>query len=208
MAAQAVRRVLAAPSLAPEWTVERWFNTDAAPTVGALRGKVIALHAFQMLCPGCVAHGIPQAQRMQALLADRDLVVVGLHCVFEHHEAMVPRALEAFLHEYRVTFPVGVDARELGARVPTTMRDYRLEGTPSLVLIDRRGRIRYHRFGRPADLEVGARVAELLTEPTPREATLSALRDVARVRDRDNDVDADADVDAGCDADGCLLPRV
>jgi hypothetical protein len=30
------------------------------PTASALRGRPVLLHALQMLCPGCVAHGTPQ----------------------------------------------------------------------------------------------------------------------------------------------------
>lgn len=149
---------------APEWRVERWFNVETPLTLEGLRGKVVALHAFQMLCPGCVAHGIPQAQRLQEVFAGRDLVVVGLHTVFEHHDAMRPHALEAFLHEYRVSFPVGVDAHRDGGPQPLTMCAYAMRGTPTLILIDRGGRMRYHMFGRPDDMSVGARVAELLSE--------------------------------------------
>lgn len=43
----------------PELQVGRWFNSDAPLSLAGLRGKVVALHAFQMLCPGCVAHGLP-----------------------------------------------------------------------------------------------------------------------------------------------------
>ena len=48
----------------PEWRVSRWFNSEAPLSLGALRGKVAMVSAFQMLCPGCVAQGLPQAQRI------------------------------------------------------------------------------------------------------------------------------------------------
>ena len=73
-----------------------------------------------MLCPGCVSHGLPQAKRIQQAFGG-DVTVLGLHCVFEHHEAMTPVSLEAFLHEYRITFPVGVDAHDPGVALPITM---------------------------------------------------------------------------------------
>lgn len=53
-----------APPAAPAWAVSRWFNTPEPLTLDALRGRVVMLHAFQMPCPGCVSHGIPQAQRV------------------------------------------------------------------------------------------------------------------------------------------------
>ena len=47
------------------------------------------MEAFQMLCPGCVSHGLPQAKRIQHTFGDA-VTVLGLHCVFEHHAAMTP----------------------------------------------------------------------------------------------------------------------
>lgn len=170
---------------APPWTVSRWFQERglgaSAPTLEALRGRVVALHAFQMLCPGCVQHGIPQAQRLAASFSSRDVAVVGLHSVFEHHDVMGPDALAAFLHEYRVRFPVAVDAPSPDGTIPQTMRAFGMRGTPTLVLIDRAGRVRLHTFGRPDDMAVGAAVATLVAEPF------------------------EARVDATCTPEGCLV---
>lgn len=149
--------------LAPELSVSQWFNTAVPLSLESLRGRVVVLHAFQMLCPGCVAHGLPQAQAVHRQFAGEDVAVLGLHTVFEHHDAMTPVALAAFLHEYRIGFPVGVDARDDdGSGLPRTMREYGMRGTPTLVVIDRAGRIRMHAFGRVEDLAVGALIGRLL----------------------------------------------
>ena len=50
---------------APPIEAERWFNTDRPLALDMFLGKVVVLHAFQMLCPGCVTYGIPQAQHIQ-----------------------------------------------------------------------------------------------------------------------------------------------
>ena len=151
---------------APAWTTREWFNTDDALQLTDLRGKVVVLHAFQMLCPACVHHGLPQAQRIHATFAPQDVAVVGLHTVFEHHAAMTPVSLRAFLHEYRIEFPVGVDAPGADARnsIPVTMQAYGMQGTPSLFLIDRRGNLRHHAFGAEDDLVLGAAIATLIVE--------------------------------------------
>jgi hypothetical protein len=153
---------------AQAWTTSRWFNHDGEPLQpAALAGRVVVLHVFQMLCPGCVHHGLPQAQRIHAGFAGEQLIVVGLHSVFEHHAAMTPVSLAAFLHENRIEFPVGVDALspDPNDSIPVTMRRYRLQGTPSLVLLDRRGFVRHHGFGAEDDLAVGAAIGALLAEP-------------------------------------------
>ena len=144
------------PLLAPEWRVSTWFNTPEPLTLAGLRGRIVVLHTFQMLCPGCVSHGLPQAQKIFQAFDPKDVAVVGLHTVFEHHDAMTPVSLQAFLHEYRITFPVGVDEPSGEPDgVPHTMRLYRLRGTPSLVIIDREGRVRHHGFGAEDDLKIG-----------------------------------------------------
>ncbi len=150
---------------APELDVTQWFNTPEPMTLGALRGKVVLLHAFQMLCPGCVRSGIPQAQRIAAIFPASEVAVIGIHTVFEHHEAMTPVALAAFIHEYRLTFPVAVDRPADDGPIPSTMAAYGMRGTPSLVLIDRTGRVRRHSFGAEDDLKVGAEIGLLMAEP-------------------------------------------
>ncbi len=149
---------------APDWQVSQWFNTDQPLSLVALRGKVIVLHAFQLLCPACVSDGVPLAERVHRLFTGGDVVVIGLHTVFEHHAAMSPVALRAFLHEYRITHPVGVDAAVTDDPIPATMRAYEMQGTPSLIVIDREGRIRQHSFGRADPLALGVLLGLLVAE--------------------------------------------
>jgi len=148
---------------APELVVDRWFNTTETLSLESFRGRVVAIEAFQMLCPGCVAHGIPQARRIGECFPHSDVVVLGLHTVFEHHAAMGPVSLEAFLHEYRVSFPVAVD-QPTDTGIPETMRRYRMQGTPTLLLIDAAGRLRRQWFGRVDDLVVGGELMRLVQE--------------------------------------------
>ena len=93
-----------------------------------------------------------------------DLVVLGLHCVFEHHAAMTPIALEAFLHEYRIAFPVAVDRPAADGPIPRTMAAYGFQGTPSTIVIDRAGLVVRHSFGAEDDLVLGLVVGGLLTD--------------------------------------------
>lgn len=150
--------------LAPELDVVQWFNTKAALSLADLRGRVVVLHSFQMLCPGCVRSGLPQAQKIASIFPPDEVAVIGIHTVFEHHAAMTPIALAAFIHEYRLTFPIAVDRPDDMGPVPHTMAAYDMRGTPSLVLIDRAGRIRRHAFGAEEDLKVGAEIALLMAE--------------------------------------------
>jgi peroxiredoxin len=163
---------------APELAVSRWFNTKEPLTLAGLRGRVVLLHAFQMLCPGCVSHGTPQAERAHRMFRNTDLQVIGLHTVFEHHAAMTPVSLEAFIHEYRLSFPIGADQAGEGTPLPVTMQRYGMQGTPTSVLIGRNGRIVHHGFGQEDDMAIGALIANALGQAveTPIEGETAGTR--------------------------------
>jgi len=150
--------------IAPPISASLWLNTPAPIALEQLRGRVVVLHAFQMLCPGCVAHGLPQAVEIQRSFDPQTLAVIGLHSVFEHHDVMTPAALRVFVHEYRLTFPIAVDQPSDTRSLPRTMQAYAMQGTPTLVLIDALGRIRAQHFGVIADFLLGAEIGRLLAE--------------------------------------------
>jgi len=160
---------MAALKSAPEWAVSDWLNASQPLSLGVLKGRAVFVVAFQMLCPGCVSHGLPQAQRVRAAFSEKDLAVIGLHTVFEHVDAQgSTAALAAFLSEYRIGFPVGIDAPTDDSAIPQTMRAYNMQGTPTTILIDRDGRLRLQRFGHVDDLSLGAAIATLIGEaPAP-----------------------------------------
>lgn len=147
--------------------VSEWINSEPVD-VAALRGRVVLVEAFQMLCPGCVSHGLPQAQRVHRAFKGR-VVVLGLHTVFEHHAVMGREALRTFVAEYRLPFPVGIDRPVEGQSMPSTMQRYSLQGTPSTIVADRAGRIRHVSLGALDDLLLGALLGELLAEPAPED---------------------------------------
>lgn len=176
---------------APALQISEWINAQQPLSLEGLRGRIVAIHAFQMLCPGCVSHGLPQAKAIYEMFPDDAVAVIGLHSVFEHHEAMTPAALRAFLSEYRIRFPVGIDRPSPSSPVPQTMAAYALQGTPSLILIDKVGRIRLKHFGQLSDLRLGALIGQLVQEPAPSHEGDRVERRAQR---------------ADCDSDACLAP--
>jgi peroxiredoxin len=165
----------------PDLAVSHWFNTPQPLSLDGLKGRVVVLHAFQMLCPGCVSHGTPQAQRLHRLFAEEAVSVIGLHTVFEHHAAMTPVALEAFIQEYGLTFPIGVDQAVAGSALPETMQRYGMRGTPTTIVIDREGQMCAHIFGQADDIRLGALIGALLDD---RRAVLRSILGP----DRDGDI--------------------
>lgn len=160
--------------LAPELMTSVWLNTNTPISLQSLRGRLVFLYCFQMLCPACVSHGLPQALRVADTFPSQDVIVIGLHTVFEHHEAINKTALQAFLNEYRVRFPVGIDRPHHASDIPLTMQRFGLHGTPSLLLIDWTGRTRLHHFGIIGDMELGKTIGQLLTEKVADNTEMSS----------------------------------
>lgn len=180
---------------AAEWHVSEWLNTREPITLPSLRGRVVVLLAFQMLCPGCVAHALPLASRVYRLFPTTQVAMLGLHTVFEHHDAMLPVSLRAFVHEYRIQFPVGIDRPGTPGPIPDTMRAYRMRGTPTWLLFDSSGQLRQQYFGDVDALQLGADIMRLIDlvddRPQPRMIASPA---------------ATSDVDT-CDESACVRPE-
>jgi peroxiredoxin len=168
------------PEKPPELQVTQWLNAKSPVTLAGLKGRVVVLTAFQMLCPGCVSHGLPQAKKLVERFASSEVAVIGLHSVFEHHEAMTPAALAAFVHEYRWPFAIGIDKPD-GKDLPKTMAAYEMRGTPTLLLFDRQGRLRRHYLGQVDDMRLSAEVMGLAIEDAAatREQSVSIERRLA-----------------------------
>lgn len=111
---------------------------------------------------------MPQAVRLwqhyRQSAHSEDVVVIGLHTVFEHHHVMTPAALEVYLHEFSIPFPVGMDMAVANDPIPQTMRAYRTQGTPTTLLIDGAGYLRKHYFGVESDQQAIAAIDQLVAE--------------------------------------------
>jgi peroxiredoxin len=168
------------PEKPPELQVSQWLNAKAPITLAGLKGRVVVVSAFQMLCPGCVTHGLPQAKKLVERFASSQVAVIGLHSVFEHHDVMTPAALTAFVHEYRWPFAIGIDKPD-GKDLPKTMAAYEMRGTPTLLLFDRQGRLRRHYLGQVDDMRLSAEIMSLAIEDADatRDASIKIERSLA-----------------------------
>jgi peroxiredoxin len=170
------------PEAPPELTVSRWLNASSPLSLAALRGKVVVVLAFQMLCEGCVKHALPQAARLAVSFSDAEVAVIGLHTVFENHKAQAPAALEAFVEEHGWPFAIAIDQAN-GQGLPKTMAAYEMQGTPTLLVFDRQGRLRRHYLGHVDDVRLAAEVMALALEDAkaPREVSIAIERRLAAV---------------------------
>lgn len=170
------------PENPPELATAAWFNADPAPTLESLKGKVVLVAAFQQHCPGSLRHGLPQAARIAAAFSDDEVAVIGLNTPFEHADKQDKAALEAFVAEHGLSFPVALDKAN-GTSLPETMEAFEIQGTPTVLLFDRQGRLRRHYLGHVDDLRVGAELMALTIEArnAPREQSIALERRLAAV---------------------------
>lgn len=170
------------PENPPELATAAWLNADPSTTLKGLKGKVVLLAAFQQHCAGSLNHGLPQAARIAHAFSDDEVVVIGLNTPFEQADKQGKAALEAFVSEHGLTFPVALDKTN-GHGLPETMEAFEIQGTPTVLIFDRQGRLRRHYLGQVDDLRIGAELMALTIEArnAPREQSIALERRLAAV---------------------------
>jgi len=202
---------------APDLQVETWVQGNPA-NFSTLRGCVVLVEVFQVNCPGCFVHALPEALHLHQRYHDDGLTVIGLATAFEDFDWNTLENLERLVAtgelvgeplkqlgtagllngsrlDYSLPFAVGMDVlRKNDAAVDDTaiqrfilrqLPDYanwpqerqqpvyekaraylvakthnaqtfetfRLQGTPSSILVDREGILRDVSFGYMNHLE-------------------------------------------------------
>jgi len=164
------------PENPPELAASSFINTDGKITLKGLRGKVVVLAAFQTTCTGSIKHALPQAARIAKGFDDDAVQVIGLNVAFDGKGAVSPVKLAAFAQKHGLAFPIALDKD--GSPQSATMAAFEMQGTPTILLFDRQGRLRRHYLGQVDDLRLGAEIMALSIESAdaPREASLAIER--------------------------------
>ena len=211
---------------APEIDVSHWVQ-GMPTTIRQEKDRIVLIEVFQVNCPGCFLHGIPEAIDIYHRYGNDGVRVLGLATAFEDYDKNTLENLEALAKNghvigethralvqygrlqngslpYRIPFPLGMDTltpsedavtdqkvldfiksqlpnfdsepsyrkRDLIDRVRNymlskkyaahTFENYALQGTPSTILIDRKGILRDVSFGQPG--VATAKIRALLNE--------------------------------------------
>ncbi len=131
---------------APELSVEEWIQ-GSKTTLAALRGKVVLLDFFQIICPGCRSVH-PHIVEMQRRYGSQGLQVLGIAVAFELQRLQTPSKIRAYVKDNEFNYPVAIDRG-----LTDTFVAYHARGTPYVALIDRAGNIRALDFYRPDAVE-------------------------------------------------------
>ncbi len=115
-----------------------------------LRGKVVLVDFWATWCGPCRVM-TPVLQRMHTRYAARGLAVVGVN-VDEDGPGIVPRFRQRYGVEYPMVYDVGM--RASGA--------YQIRSLPTLIVIDRDGKMRYRHSGTESEAELASLIEGLL----------------------------------------------
>ena len=155
------------PRPAPAWDVAEWINSEGME-LADLKGRVVIVEIFQLWCPGCNRFSkllIKKWEKDFARQIKKDqLTIVSVHTAFEGHSYQNPKRLRRYLKQNDIRHPVAVDRLLPAQHIPQTMRLFGTRGTPEMAIIDKRGVIRFQRFGgfqvRPAEQLIRDLLAE------------------------------------------------
>jgi len=111
----------ALPWSSPHWRIAEWLNTTAPTDLEAQRGHVVVACAFQMLCPGCVSHAIPQLKEVHELSQRRAIIPYAALIDTANGEASLTQGLGDVRHPAQDVVQVGTSRSISSAVVTSTL---------------------------------------------------------------------------------------
>lgn len=140
---------------APDLTTSRWINSPPL-SLGDFRGSVVLVEFWTFGCVNC-RNVEPQIKRWHEAYTDRGLVVVGIHSPEFAYEKNLD-AVTQYVREHAIPYPIAIDNDF------SIWNRYGNRYWPAIYLIDKRGTIRYTRFGEGGYAETERMIQDLLAE--------------------------------------------
>ena len=150
-------------SLAPALDETRYIGAKP-PTLASLRGKPVLMYFWAHWCPDCRAE-VPILARLKSEYASKGLTLIGptqLYGSIAQGQDAPPAAEMQYIEQVRDKYYA--DLRDVP--VPVSAANFRRYGastTPTLVLIDRAGRVAMYHPGRMTYDELRAKIDEVVS---------------------------------------------
>jgi thiol-disulfide isomerase/thioredoxin len=138
------------------------------PTLAALRGHPVLLFFWAHWCPDCKAE-VPILADLMRIYAPRGLVLIGptrFYGYVEGGESAGPAEEKRYIEKVKRQYYAPLAAMT----IPLDATDFQRYGsstTPTLVLIDRQGIVRYYHPGAAPESELASRIQQVFAERRP-----------------------------------------
>lgn len=136
--------VLIAPDkakTAPALKQGEWINSEPT-TLENLRGRVVLVDFWTYGCYNC-RNTLPTLKKFDAAYRNKGLTIIGVHTPESDYEKRLDR-IQAAVKSNGIKYPVVTDTDG------ETWRAFEIEAYPTVVILDKQGRIRYKHIGEGA----------------------------------------------------------
>jgi thiol-disulfide isomerase/thioredoxin len=140
---------------APEIGGSVWINSEPK-SLDALRGKVVLVEFWTFGCYNC-RNVEPWIKKWHEKFSDEGLVVIGVHSPEFAYEKDID-AVKRYVRQERISYAVAIDNDF------SIWNRYANHYWPAIYLIDKRGVVRYNRFGEGGYSETEQTLRRLLVE--------------------------------------------
>ena len=150
---------------APPLGAGEWINSKPL-TLEALRGRVVLVEFWTYGCYNCV-NTLPSVKSWDEKYRESGLTVIGVHTPESEREKRVEEVRKQ-VAAHGIRFPVVTDNDF------TTWKAYNVEAWPTIVLLDKRGRVRRTHVGEGRYAETETAIRQLLAEDDKQLSSESA----------------------------------
>lgn len=163
----ALKRIDMIGQPAPAIMAENWLNGPSLD-LAKLKGKVVLIDFWAPWCPPCRAV-IPSLVKMYNEMKAQGLVVIGFTKLYgsyrdelEDKGKQAPeeerKFIQGFVTRIQITYPIAI------ADAASTFEAYAVRGIPTLVVIDKAGKVREIKVGSGDEASLEIKIRELLLE--------------------------------------------
>jgi peptide-methionine (R)-S-oxide reductase len=126
---------------APALSTGQWLNSEPT-TIENLRGRVVLVDFWTFGCYNC-RNTLPTLKKFDAAYRGKGLTIIGVHTPESDYEKKFSNIQDA-VKRNGIKYPVVTDSNG------DTWRAYNIEAWPTVVILDKQGRIRYTHIGEGA----------------------------------------------------------
>ena len=126
---------------APDLAEGQWINSEPIK-LGDLHGRVVLVDFWTFGCFNC-RNTLPTLKRLDAEYRDKGLRIIGVHTPESGYERKFEN-VKAAVAKYGIEYPVVTDVEE------KTWDAFGVNAWPTVIIIDKQGRIRFKHIGEGA----------------------------------------------------------